>query len=456
MENSRKTDVGQFAAIGDLSVHLRHVDEVVRNATEALKSAVADDQNRVLSMAQGFYAEHYHAETFNIDAALKRLDNLKANAPRSNTSMSPDIEIRDHGRQVREYSLKYLSTARQSVDEQKGYEDQGRIIPSDQYDEAKEHLRRQIPRELAKEGPHRRQVAKDLQEVEKHLDSRIKHHGVESKGLDRKESEQHVKRLRRGEDIPIEPQYDLSVIAREALRSGVIAGGITLAMALAPRVYGAVAYRVRHGDFPPDVFDGVFHDAAASSGMAGLRATVATSITLSAKAGLFGHSLKTINPTLVGTLTYLTFEGVKDYRRFIRNEISGVEFADSMMFKSAAAVGGAVGAGQAAAIIGQSAIPIPVVGALVGAMVGSVLASQGYKCLDYVNEAYFHSEEFEELKQVTAQVADQWNLFVADYAGWKRSSRAFAALFERQEAALSTLDEDSSSLDAQVQQMLEE
>jgi len=451
MNKSRKTDVGQFAAVGDLTAYLRRVDDAVRHATDGLKKAVAEKQNLPLDMAQGFYAEHFHAETFNIDAALKRMDHLKAYVLESNASKSPDIRIEDHSRVVREYSLKYYSTAKQSVDQQKGYGDQGRIIPSDQLDEAKEHLKKQIPTELAKEGPHRQQVAEELQEVEDRLDSRIRQGGVESQELGRKESERHVRRLRRGEEVPIEPQYDFGVIVSEALRSGAIAGGITLAMVLAPRIYGAVAYRVRNGDFPPNVFEDVLRDAVTSAGVAALRATVATSITLTAKAGLLGQSLKAVNPTLVGMLTYLTFEGVKDYRRLQKNEITGVEFADTIMFKAAAAMGGAQGA-----ILGQMAIPIPIVGAMIGAMVGSMLASQGYKCLDYVAEAYFRSKEFEDLKRLTVQIADQWNLFVMDYASWKRSSLAFASLFERQEAALRELDEESASLDARLRRLLED
>ena len=100
-------------------------------------------------------------------------------------------------------------------------------------------------------------------------------------------------------------------------------------------------------------------------------------------------------------------------------------------------------------------IPVPILGAMIGAMVGSMLAGQGYQCLDYVTEAYFRSKEFEELKGITANIADQWNLFVADYAGWKRSTRAFANLIERQEAALSKLDQEASSVDSELTRALE-
>ena len=446
--NERRTTgakaVGHFVATEGLAGYLRDVDVAVERAKVNLRQAVAESQNKAGGFAQGDFAEFWHAETFNVDAIVKRASDLRAHVPRSNEYLSADIVLSEHGDEVAAYSSKYWGTAKQSADQQKPYPGQERLIPSDQLDDAREHLARHIPKELEKDGSNRAQVAEDLQDVQDHLTSKVSHDGVESRDLTRKGSEAEMNRIRRGEAPRVEPQYGGDIILRESLQAGAVAGAITLATTLAPRIHAAIVYRVKEGDWPPDVMKGVLRDGGVALGGA-LRATVATSITMSARAGVLGEALKTVDPTVVGALTFLAFEGVKDYDRWKRGEIAGVDFADGMLMKSAGATGGAIGAS-----VGQALIPIPVAGAMIGAMVGSIIASQGYRCLDYVSDSYFRSTEFKDLVRITRDLAAQWSALVTDYTAWRATATKLDIYFNAGVAQLDALETETADVFARL------
>ena len=90
MDERRKRDIGTFAAIGDTSVFLRRVDQAVLQASEKLAGEVAKRANSLIGTAQGFFAENWHAETFNIDAVLNRSEHLRATVLNS-TGLPPLI-----------------------------------------------------------------------------------------------------------------------------------------------------------------------------------------------------------------------------------------------------------------------------------------------------------------------------------------------------------------------------
>ena len=69
-------NIGIFAATGDISSYLNNVDKAVEAAKENLRRAVEARQGVPMDYAQGFYAEHWHAETFNVDAAMKRINQI--------------------------------------------------------------------------------------------------------------------------------------------------------------------------------------------------------------------------------------------------------------------------------------------------------------------------------------------------------------------------------------------
>jgi hypothetical protein len=148
---------------------------------------------------------------------------------------------------------------------------------------------------------------------------------------------------------------------------------------------------------------------------------------------MLGQAARSASPTLIGTLTYLSIEAAKDTAKYRRGEIDGEQLADGMMRKSVVATVGAYGAG-----IGQVLIPIPIVGAMIGATLGSIVAGAGYQFLDTAAEAFFRSDQLRDLARITCALADEWDAFLRDYDRWK-AARAWQtarldALHERIDA----------------------
>lgn len=396
-------------------------------AEQSLRDEVARRASVDVAQLQGFYAERWHTGTFNVDATLKRVEQVIAFAPASTAANSPDISLRIGDDIVREYSLKYYKDAFSSVQQQRGYGDQGRIIPSDQHAEAPGILQARIAREYGKPGPNRADVAHELEEVQRHLDDRIRHDGAQSQPLSRGESAEHTRNLKAGQGPLVQPQIGFDTLLTESLRAGAVAGGLTLAVALAPRILSAIRHRVQAGDWPPDVLRDLAEGTLAPAGIAALRATVATSITLTARSGILGQTLQGVDPTGVGVLTFLMFEGFRDFRRYRSRSINGESFADGMLRKGFTALAGAGGA----AVVGQILIPIPVVGSFLGATVGSIAAQCGYAALETSVESWWRSSELDALVTAYGDLSSSWDLFLDDFAHWQTRTEALRFEFAR-------------------------
>ena len=219
-------NIGSYTAIGYNADFVHSVDRACEKAASNIIHRVQEIGATPIPQAQGFFAEVWHSETFNVDSVLNRMKGVWAEIPKSNALKSPDIIIKEDGKVVQELSAKYygssgkpLDRAGQSVNAQKGYGDQGRLIPADQHDDAKEYLKRKI----AKDSINRPENAQELQEVRDNLTDRAKHGKAESETLGRKESETKFKETKKENQIEIRPQIDASKIVEESLRSGAIA-----------------------------------------------------------------------------------------------------------------------------------------------------------------------------------------------------------------------------------------
>jgi hypothetical protein len=449
----KEEDVGIYTALGENADFVHRVNQACEKAASNIVQRVQEVGATPVPQAQGFFAEVWHSETFNVDTVLKRMKNVSAEIPKSNALKSPDIIVKDNGKIVQEVSSKYygksgkpLDRAGQTVEAQKGYGDQTRLGPADQYKDAQEYLDRKI----AKDSVNRPENARDLEEVSEKLADRVKHGKAESQPLGRKESEAKFKETQKEKQIEIQPQIDASKIVEESLRSGAIAAGITISVAVAPRIYNALVHRNRTGEWPPDVMKSLFKGTASKSAEAGLRGAVATSLTMSAKAGLLGETLRTVDPTVIGTLTFITFEGAKDFIKFKNGDMSGELFANGMMQKSVAATAGAYGA-----TIGQAIIPVPVVGAMIGAMVGSLVAQHGYQFLDIATEAYFRTENLKEMIQTNSLLAKEWNLFISNYDRWIERKLHFEEEKQRWDDRFNRNQKNSEYLNSQLLEALE-
>lgn len=412
-DQTDKRDVGIFAAAGDFDVFMDQVDNACKKAVETIQKGVDNTGNRPLDKAQGNYAEYHHAASFNTDAVLKRARNVRAHVLESTKKGSPDIVVTKGEEQVREYGLKHYKTAKDSVNAQKGYSGQERLIPDEQVNDGREYIKRQIAKDRATGRSNRLENADELERIEESLTGRVQEKGVQSEPLSREDAEKKLKKIRNGES----PDLDLSItfkeVASESLRSGAIAFGITLGMGIAPQIYKELRHWKQEGEIDEGALRRVFEDPAKLASEAGIRGAFATCLTMAAKSGLLGEAAKNVSPNLVGTLVYLTVEGGKDFMEYQDGKLSGEWFADGMMQKSASAAGGVYGAA-----LGQVAFPVPIVGAMIGATLGSILASTGYELIDVPVDAFYREEQLEELAITYRELATVWVDIEQRYEHW--------------------------------------
>ena len=113
--------------------------------------------------------------------------------------------------------------------------------------------------------------------------------------------------------------------------------------------------------------------AITGAGEGFVRGTVSAAITASCKAGLCGTAMKSIDPSVVGAVTVLVMNAMKNSYKVAKGDMTRTEMANELikeMFVSTCAL--SLGA------VGQSFIEIPVLGFMIGSFVGSLAGSVIY------------------------------------------------------------------------------
>lgn len=394
---------------------------------------------------QGFIAEDWHAGTFNINAALRDSQN-QASVEGSNAHASVDVST-NYGEN---YSLKYYKTASGSAKSQAkdvnqayeaykarsknpvskeeylakyGYSDneeelaqsvyhgQGRIIPGDQLDDAIQYLQNKIAQEYAKENPDTALIAK-LEETLSKLSDRIKdNQGGESIPLSREEAEEIAELCKEGEFDPEE--YGLSLeelitseyVLEQALKAGCTAAVLTVVFQIAPHICKAFMHLVREGEINVDELKTIGLKGLSGSAEGFLRGSIASALTIAAQAGKLGEEYKNINAGVIGAITFIVLSTVKNsilvaVGKMTSKEL-GVILAKEVVISGVAIAGGT---------IGQLLLPeFPVIGYMLGSLVGSTIASgvvfasekfllsfcthSGFTCFGLVDQNYELSPE---------------------------------------------------------------
>lgn len=365
--------------------------------------------NTPSKMLKGDIAEFWHSGTFNIDAALKDSKD-RAFVDRSHDFASTDISTNFGER----YGLKYYADGQASAKAQsisvfqrfkeyqaaggtddldsfltkRGYDNidsvlndpiysgQVRIIPSDQLKQATEWLERKIATEstLRPEQVHR------YEETLKMLKDKLSNgKGVESIPLTKEEAEALAALAKQGDisaeqlGLTTETLMRLEYVMQQAIKAGLTAATISMVLKVAPEIFKAIDYLIKNGHIEKEHFKQIGF-AALSGGAEGfVRGSVSAAITTCCQTGLLGEALKSVDPTIIGTITVITMNVVKNayevaIGRKTRSELASDLIRD--MFVSACALAGGG--------ITQAFIEIPVIGYLVGSFVGSLVGAFVY------------------------------------------------------------------------------
>lgn len=358
---------------------------------------------------KGDAAEFWHGGTFNINAAVRGSEN-RVNVDRSKEFASADI-IGPSGEKI---GLKYYQTGVKSAKQQamsiferyskyranggtkslkeylaeRGYPEdtvlsdpiysgQIRVIPADQMKEAIAFLERKI----AKEAGNRPEEVERYRETLKMLRDKVSDNkGNSSIPLTEKDARKLAELAKKGEFDPAawglttEELIKFKYILQQAFQAGLSAATISIVLKTAPEIVKAVQYLIAHGELDEKQFRKIGF-AALSGGAEGfVCGSVAAAVTTACKAGLRGEGLKAVNPALVGAVTVIAIDTMKNAFAVAAGRMTRQELADELvreMFISSCSLlmGG---------IVQGIAAEFPVAGFMLGSFVGSVLGSFVY------------------------------------------------------------------------------
>ena len=355
------------------------VEEAIKRLEEGINNHPYSQQD--VKQFQGYAQEKWHEGTYNIDAiAFGSKDSAKTLD--STLRYSPDIVLNSGDK----YSLKSFSTAKQSGIEQAklndetgfaAYHGQKRLVPSDQLADAKIETHERVIKNILT----RPEVSNAFDETEKNLTDRvINQEGVSSIPATR---EKLIKIARDGNQhsfsaeehgVTLDTAIKTEYIMKQALKAGYTSAAITVAMQLAPEVYKAIDYLIKHGEIDVAQVKQMGNKAITTSAEGFLRGSVAYSLFVMCEKGALGSKYVGVDPTLLGTIVVIVMQTVKNsilvsVGRMTPRQM-GNAFADTLLISGGYYLGSKLGS-----VIGQTlGFKLPVVGYLLGSLVGTSFA----------------------------------------------------------------------------------
>ena len=398
----------------------KYIDKITKaiiEAQEELNGVVYEYKSSPESIG-GYFAEAWHTETYNIDAAVKgadtrawipeRVGGIKA------TFAQPDISINNGDN----YGLKYYNSGDKSAMEQtksywerykhdfhdtdktfeeflmeRGldpettnkfasiYNGQLRLIPKDQLSDCIEALKRKISQESYRGSD----LVEGYKETLKNLMDRLKGpDGVESIPLSKEDSKRLAILARDGDidlnkiGINTENLVNYEYIFQRALNAGMTSAVISMVLKVAPEIYKTIDKLIKDGELDLNDLENIGFAAIKGSAQGFINGSISAAITTACTAGLFGTVLKTINPTIVGTLTVIVTNSIVYSIKLANKKITKEEFALKIskdIFISTCSIG--------LGTITQTLIPeLPafafLIGSFIGSLAGSFVYDKGY------------------------------------------------------------------------------
>ena len=413
-----ETNVAGGVAGGMAGQYVKNVSEAIQQLTDGMNSYSGSDLG--VAQLKGFVAEQFHAGTFNINAALRDSAN-RAFVDASNKHASVDIST-NFGK---DYSLKYyadgaLSAKNQAKNviqayheylaksnsitpktfeeyiEQNGYSSemsellksvyygQGRIIPSDQLGDAIKYLEREIAKETMKEGANRAALLESYKETLANLSDRIKDgNGTESIPLTKEEAETIAKVCKEGKFDPKDFGLELSdlvtskYILQQAAKAGLTAAALSVIIKTIPDICSIVDHLIKEKEIDPELLKKLGLDALSSGAEGFLKGAIASAVTICCKSGKLGAFMETANASVIGAITVLAFDTMKNGVLVLAGKKTKQEMGEAFKEESYVTTN-AISFGMA----GQMVIPIPGIGFVIGSVLGTVLGTTMYHAGD--------------------------------------------------------------------------
>lgn len=389
--------------------YIKTINEEIKKFIDNLKKF--DGYETSVKQLKGDAAEVWSSGTFNIQAALHDSKH-RTEVDRSHELGSVDIST-NFGQKI---GLKFCGTAEKSVKAQsisvfqrfreyqynggelsfeeylkkngRSYTDtifndslysgQIRVIPKDQLEDAIAFLKRRIASE---ETTRPEQVAR-YKETLNLLTDRIKDgDGVESIPLTEKEARQLAQLAKEGKATPealgqtTEDLVKFEHIMNQAFKAGLSSAMISLVLRTAPEIFKAIEHLIQLGEIDAEDFQKIGFAAVQGSAEGFIRGSVSAALTTAIKAGLLGEVIKETNPSVIGAVTVIVMDTMKNAFKVAQGQMTRRELTNDLVRETFVSVCSLVAGG-----VTQMWIEIPVLGFMLGNFLGSMIGSFAYTC----------------------------------------------------------------------------
>lgn len=369
----------------DLATHMgMEYVRAVDTAIKQLEDNINNHQYRSLGInqLQGYMLEEWGAGTFNVDAVAAD-SAYRAELLHSTAKDSVDVLIKQGGQDAGAYSAKsYADGAKSAIEQarlnpdtkQASYQGQGRLVPADQLSDAQAEAHRQALRNQSM----RPEVSEAYAETEQRLTDTIStDDGTKSRTATRKDLEQIAKESKQQDfkasdyGVTAENVIQTEYLLKQAFKAGYTAAAVTIAVQLAPEIYKAIDYLIKHGELDTQQIKKMGTKGISAGAEGFLRGSVASSLKIMCDAGILGEVFKDINPTVLGAVVALVMQTVKNSILVAAGKMStqqmGAAFVDTVVISGGYLFGAHIGG-----IIGQAfGFELPVVGYLLGSLIGT-------------------------------------------------------------------------------------
>ncbi len=413
--SSRATASTIGAGIG-----VQYLNDIDVFITEFEKTLVGLKSNQSDAVLGGFAAEYWHAGTFTLDAmASGSKHKAWVEEAIRHEKFSPDIGT-NFGKK---YSSKYYATAEKSAVEQSiyssetgkaGYHGQERLGPSDQYEKIKDVAERRAK----SNADTRPEVAKAYGETAEHTTKTVNDGKHSSKELSKAESEEIAREIKNDEfsveehGVTVENAIKAEYIVKNAVKAGLSTAMITMAIQLAPDIYKAIDYLIKHKELDVQQLKNMGKKALSSSAEGFLRGSISYSLVVLCKAGKLGEAFKAADPMMIASTVAIVLETVKNAISVATGKMTaremGVAFVDSVVTTAGFVAGMSIGS-KIGGVIGQViGFELPILGYILGSLVGcafsvaynygkrkliSFCVDTGFTCFGLVEQDYTLPQE---------------------------------------------------------------
>jgi hypothetical protein len=160
-----------------------------------------------------------------------------------------------------------------------------------------------------------------------------------------------------------------SDIVRESGQATFNAALISAVLKTAPHLFFCFRELLAQGKLTPHSFKNIGMAALEGSAEGALRGGIAAAITSSCRAGLLGKALTGVNHSVVGAATVVAINAIHNAIGLYQGKLTYSEFTEACIRDSFV-----IGLNTIGGMIGQAIIPVPLLGALIGNLVGSMFA----------------------------------------------------------------------------------